>query len=122
MVNPRMAARPAGNCVTPMIDSPCQPSMLGRPSTSTWRHSPAPRGSRRSPRARKNSASPTAPSAIVSARKCSGPISRSDSFITGQFSPHISVSTTRPMSWRRDRAVGMRASLTAARPAAGRTP
>jgi hypothetical protein len=71
----------------------CQPSMLGRASVATVRHS-APSGHMRMPLSLKNTNSQLAPSVMVMARKYSGDSSRSDSFIMGQFTPHMMVSAT----------------------------
>jgi hypothetical protein len=39
---------------------------------------------------------------MVSARKYSGEISRSESFIIGQFTPHIRVRAASASNWRRE--------------------
>lgn len=87
-----MAARPEASDCTPKIDRACQPRMFGSASRASC-NSAEGVSRKRTPRVRYQANSSAAPPVIVSALKVSGGISRSASFITGQLTPHSSVSS-----------------------------
>ena len=100
MVKPKIAARPEANSCNPMMDMVCQPNTLGRPKAAITAHS-RPLGHMRRPFCATYTNNHVAPSVMVVARKNSGVICPSESFIMGQFTPHISVRANTAQAWRR---------------------